>query len=319
MAKSNKAPASADALGDGMILDYISGAPKKETPKEVVRQRIARALFHEYAISVDDMEADFPIAIEGSRKRVEIAIFKPGGEHTQGNVCRVAVCRPEPKNGKKGATKMRDHEQAESDLAELKSFMAAAEQCQYGLWTNGLDFFFLQKKATRFDVKFQPLGDWPMGDETPGTREVASDIRMRRADPEMLRIAFRRCHNFIHGNEGMQKDKAFWQFLYLIFSKMHDEQRNGGDENTLPSLVVAVMTSLSTHRSVPVQTQASCRSLPAMIVTLPILGRLAHEYPLYSLRMLTGMNGSLNFPSAASRCALVSSTSVPSGKSGSKR
>jgi type I restriction enzyme M protein len=44
------------------------------------------------------------------------------------------------------------------------------------------------------------------------------------ADPEMLRTAFRCCHNFIHGNEGMPKDAAFWQFLYLIFCKMHDER-----------------------------------------------------------------------------------------------
>ena len=35
----------------------------------------------------------------------------------------------------------------------------------------------------------------------------------------MLRTAFRRCHNFIHGNEGMPKDAAFWQFLYLISAK----------------------------------------------------------------------------------------------------
>jgi type I restriction enzyme M protein len=39
----------------------------------------------------------------------------------------------------------------------------------------------------------------------------------------MLKITFRRCHNYIHGNEGMPKDAAFWQFLYLIFCKMHDE------------------------------------------------------------------------------------------------
>ena len=53
---------------------------------------------------------------------------------------------------------------------------------------------------------------------------MLSRARARRADPEMLRIAFRRCHNFIHGNEGMPKDAAFWQFLYLIFCKMHDER-----------------------------------------------------------------------------------------------
>ena len=45
----------------------------------------------------------------------------------------------------------------------------------------------------------------------------------------MLLTAFRRCHNYIHGNEGMPKDAAFWQFLYLIFAKMHDERR-GRDE-----------------------------------------------------------------------------------------
>lgn len=34
--------------------------------------------------------------------------------------------------------------------------------------------------------------------------------------------------NFIHGNEGMPKDAAFWQFLYLIFAKMYDERANRG-------------------------------------------------------------------------------------------
>ncbi|MBL8442194.1 MAG: N-6 DNA methylase, partial [Betaproteobacteria bacterium] len=69
------------------------------------------------------------------------------------------------------------------------------------------------------------LGDWPQADESIGSRDVASIAKMRRAEPEMLRTAFRRCHNFIHGNEGMSKDAAFWQFLYLIFCKMYDERQ----------------------------------------------------------------------------------------------
>ena len=64
-------------------------------------------------------------------------------------------------------------------------------------------------------------GRWP--EESVGTKEVISDAHTRVADTEMLKITFRRCHNFIHGNEGMPKDAAFWQFLYLIFCKMHDE------------------------------------------------------------------------------------------------
>jgi len=215
----------ASAIEDGKILDYISGRPVAENDKERVRQRIARALFHEYGISVDDMEPDFKVRVNGSNKKIDIAIFRSGAEHTPANVHRLVVCQKELKLGDKGAYKMRDHEQAEKDLGLLKEAMAACENCTYGLWTNGLEFFFFQVKRTKFDVKFNPIGDWPLAEESIGTRDVVSHAKLRRADPEMLRTAFRRCHNFIHGNEGMPKDAAFWQFLYLIFAKMHDERQ----------------------------------------------------------------------------------------------
>jgi type I restriction enzyme M protein len=105
--------------------------------------------------------------------------------------------------------------------------MTAVPSCHFGLWTNGLDFFFLRKEITRFSLDFESRADWPLAEESQGSRSVVSDARLRRADPEMLRTAFRCCHNFIHGNEGMPKDAAFWQFLYLIFAKMHDEQGEG--------------------------------------------------------------------------------------------
>ena len=204
-----------DVVRDGFVLDFISGHKQiKETPKELVRQRIARALFHEYAISVDDMGADFPVSVGGRRRRVDIAIFGAGEPHEFDNIHRVVVCRPEPKQNKRGAVKMRDYEQAAQDIAEVKPFFEEIDACRYTLWTNGLEFFFLRKKATK----------WPPADESIGDRNVLSLARARRADPEMLRTAFRRCHNFIHGNEGMPKDAAFWQFLYLIFCKMHDER-----------------------------------------------------------------------------------------------
>ncbi|XXT21727.1 N-6 DNA methylase [Sorangium sp. So ce429] len=213
------------AIEDGKILDYITGKPVAENDKEAVRQRIARALFHEYGISVDDMDPDFKVKVDGSNKKIDIAIFAPGSEHTPDNVRRLVVCQKELKIGDKGAYKMRDHEQAAKDLEVLKAAMTACENCKYGLWTNGLEFFFFRVERTRFDVKFKPIGDWPLSDESIGTRDVASHAKLRRADPEMLRTAFRRCHNFIHGNEGMPKDAAFWQFLYLIFAKMYDERQ----------------------------------------------------------------------------------------------
>ncbi|MEW6732131.1 MAG: type I restriction enzyme HsdR N-terminal domain-containing protein [Acidobacteriota bacterium] len=213
------------AIEDGKLLDYITNKSIPDTPKEQVRQRIARALFHEYGISVDDMIPDFKMKIDGRNKKVDIAIFSPGTVDVQENIRRIVICEKEPTMGKKGAYKLRDHAQAEKEVGFLKDAMAEAPNCRYGLWTNGLEFFFFEKIQKRFDPEFKAIGDWPMGDESLGTRDVVSNARMRRADPEMLRTAFRRCHNFIHGNEGMAKDKAFWQFLYLIFAKIYDERQ----------------------------------------------------------------------------------------------
>lgn len=215
------------SLEEGRILDYITGEPVKDTPKEQVRQRIARALFHEYGISVEDMVPDFKMKIDGRRKSIDIAIFEPGEEKTPENLRRVVICDKEPKTGTKGAYKMRNHEQAEKEFGLLYAAMSQeeTEDCRWGLWTNGLDFFFFEKEQTRFDTKFHPRGDWPMADGTLGSRTVASTAQLRRADRDMLLTAFRRAHNYIHGNEGMPKDAAFWQFLYLIFAKLHDERR----------------------------------------------------------------------------------------------
>ena len=170
------------------------------------------------------MEAEFPVLIGGPRRRVDLAIFASGETHAPENIQRVVVCRPELKQSKRGAVKMRDYEQAAKDIAEIEPLFEEIEACKYGLWTNGLELFFVRKKATKFEVNAEPLGDWPPADESIGERGVLSRARARRAEPEMLRTAFRRCHNFIHGNEGMPKDAAFWQFLYLIFCKMHDER-----------------------------------------------------------------------------------------------
>jgi type I restriction enzyme M protein len=216
------------SLKDGMLPDFITGKPVKETPKELVRQELARVLLFEYGISPQDMQPDFPMHIERKRKRVDIAIFESGQEHTVEHLRRAVICRPQPKVSARSVIKLRDHDQAKEDLEELKDVMSAAEGCLWGLWTNGIEQFFLKKIPKRFEVSFEPCGDWPMADESLGTPDVLSKSYLRKASEESLRRAFRRCHNFIHGNEGMPKDAAFWQFLYLIFAKMYDERHNNG-------------------------------------------------------------------------------------------
>ncbi|QEV41828.1 restriction endonuclease subunit M [Streptomyces nodosus] len=224
-------------LGEGQIVDYITNTPVKDTPKERVRQRIARALFHEHGISPGDMAADFPITVstDGARarkKKADIAIFVHGtkpSERSEENLRRVVVCKPEPKRGK-NVVKLREPAQAQKDLQELKDLLGAEDrpQCTDGMWTDGVDFFFLKKIVNKFGATYEDRSDWDVAPESVGSRTVVSHQRLRRAEPEMLKTTFRRCHNYIHGNEGMPKDAAFWQFLYLLFAKMYDERKSRG-------------------------------------------------------------------------------------------
>ncbi|MGW6733608.1 methylation-associated defense system DNA methyltransferase MAD2 [Streptomyces sp. NPDC055013] len=223
------------ALEEGQVVDYITGEAIRETPKEKVRQRIVRALVHEHGIDPHDMARDFSVTVseEGAprkrTKKADIAIFESGAQHTTANLRRVVICKPEPKRGK-NVVKLREPVQAEKDLAELQELMGNEDrpECADGMWTDGVDFFFLKKVIGDFGATFEDRSDWEVAEGTRGSRTVASHQRLRRAEPEMLKTTFRRCHNYIHGNEGMPKDAAFWQFLYLLFAKMYDERVSRG-------------------------------------------------------------------------------------------
>ena len=46
--------------------------------------------------------------------------------------------------------------------------MDAGPACDYGLWTNGLDFFFIRKDQARFETRYEALADWPAAEERMG-------------------------------------------------------------------------------------------------------------------------------------------------------
>ncbi|MBP1615436.1 MAG: methylase, partial [Bacteroidetes bacterium] len=52
----------------------------------------------------------------------------------------------------------------------------------------------------------------------------ADKIKPRKPANDSLIRAFKRCHDYIYGNEGMKKT-AFWELLNLIFCKIYDEKR----------------------------------------------------------------------------------------------
>jgi type I restriction enzyme M protein len=213
-------------VSEGKIIDIITGdKPIKDNPKEQVRQFIAKALHEQYNIDYGDMQADFSVPTEEKKRRViDIAIFHHEQNHTRENLTRAVFCRPTPQIGRN--TRLRDPEEMGKELDDVKSILREIPSCEYGLWTNGLEFFYFTKEIGRFDVDIKPLSAWPLaGESGKGIQVKSARIPMNRAGKEVLSVAFRRCHNFIHGNEGMSKDAAFWQFLYLIFCKLYDEEQ----------------------------------------------------------------------------------------------
>lgn len=234
-AREQQEPTDTDAgqvvhhLDEGYLIDFLTNEPVKDNGKEQVRQRILRVFFHEYQVAPEDMARDFPVKVDldgkTKTKKADIAIFAAGADHTEANLRRVVVCKQEPKRGK-NVVKLRDLDQMKTEQAELEALLGAEDlpERRYGMWTDNVDFFFIEKESSRFGATYHQRADWPLADGTVGSAQVASAQQLRRAEPEMLKITFRRCHNYIHGNEGMQKADAFWQFLYLLFAKMYDER-----------------------------------------------------------------------------------------------
>lgn len=92
-------------LPDGKIQDYIDSKLRNDTPEEYVRQNIERRLVLELSYPAERIEIEYPIKMGSSRKRVDIAIFPEGAEHTQDNVQIIVECKRdsiEPANQKDG-------------------------------------------------------------------------------------------------------------------------------------------------------------------------------------------------------------------------
>ena len=113
-------PGDSSDLDEGKIFDYITGAPLKDSDKEKVRQRIARAIIHEYGIAAEDMEPDFKVKVGGKNRKLDIAVFKPGTEHVPDNMYRAVIVEKEPKVGTKGAYRMRDPDEARKEFDVLQ-------------------------------------------------------------------------------------------------------------------------------------------------------------------------------------------------------
>lgn len=202
----------------GKVLDFIDGTPRNDTPEEYVRQEILKSLVREYGYSKKDIEVEFPIKFGSRRVRVDVVVFPPGlerSDHTQQNAWLLIECK-QPKTNPKGR---------KDGIDQLLSYMATCPNSQRGMWTNGSDMSVFTYRVV--DGKRIPdeVPDIPhFGD--PLDADAPTFSQLRPAASDSLLFAFRRAHDYIAGNQGMQKPEAFWELLKLIFCKIQDERNS---------------------------------------------------------------------------------------------
>jgi type I restriction enzyme M protein len=209
--------------------DYITGARlPRLTEGEKTRQRIGRMLIHQYGIHPADIATDFPIPVMNtatgrtSRRRVSIAVVEQGKPHELDYVRRIVVTEPPPK-ATRAASKIRTVSDAKDQVAEVIALMrGAGPTCTYGLWTDGKDIHFVYRDTSSSEEeRYLPLPAWPRSDTTLNS---VPPCAIQPIDAAVLGFAFRRCLAYIHANEGLPRDFAFWQFLYVLLAKAHDER-----------------------------------------------------------------------------------------------
>ena len=203
----------------GRILDYIDGRTQRnETPEEYVRQEIAKSLVREYGYEKQEISVEVALRLGSRRPRADLVIFDEGNKHDQ-ELARVIVeCKSQ---------KVKSADRKEG-AGQLKSYMAACPNVTYGMWTNGVERLCYRRVDANGEVAFEETPDIPSKGRTDEEVERPRFDQLKAASSDALLFAFRRCHNYIAGNQGLQKPEAFWELLKIIFCKIHDER--GSDE-----------------------------------------------------------------------------------------
>lgn len=224
--RSNAATVSSNPAAiiveQGKVLDYIDErTQRRETPEEYVRQEIAKSLVHEYGYAKADIAVEFTIRMGTRRPRADLVIFQPEMAHKPENALIIVECKDE--KVKPGSKK--------DGVAQLESYLYACPNALYGLWTNGEggDRICYKRIARKDTVSLEAIFDIPRKGQSESDLDRPAFGQLKPATSDALLFAFKRCHNHIAGNQGLNKQQAFWELLKIIFCKIHDEIHNTGE------------------------------------------------------------------------------------------
>ncbi len=201
-------------LPDGKICDFIDQKVRNDTPEEYVRQNIERRLVLELGYLPEQIEVEYPIKQGSKTVRIDLAIFREGVQHEQENVWIIIECKRDsvqPSASKDG-------------IGQLKSYMAACDNSEWGMWTNGRQKSVFRRIKTEEGVVFEEPNDIPSKDGNIDEVDRPTREALKNAVGDNLLFSFKICHDHIYVTDGLQKQPAFFELLKVIFCKIHDER-----------------------------------------------------------------------------------------------
>lgn len=218
-----------ELVPEGKLVCALTGQLVSASAHEELLQSLIEQLHREYGVPIEDMARDvrLPCYSDDSNsgksktrmRAISLVVYESAESHEPGNIIRVAIVA---KPGAKPEQKSLDV------LDEVLGSLSQDRAQVFGLWTNGTDLTFRMRTyhSRTGEPEYVSLTDFPAPSETLEDLESGTRRPLRIATKDSLLQTFKRCHNYLYGNQSMRGDRAFWQLLFLIFCKIHDEQQS---------------------------------------------------------------------------------------------
>lgn len=206
-------------IPEGKICDYIDGKFRNDTPEEYVRQTIEKRLVNEHKYHPKQVRVEYTLQLGSRKPRADIVIFEKECTdptlQTQDKIKIIIECKKEAV----------DARNAKEGVDQLKSYMSACANCEWGMWTNGRQKEVFRKFINeKGEVDFMDYNDIPSADGNLDDINRPKRTSLKNAYDDNLLFVFKTCHNHIHVNDGLQKQPAFFELLKVIFCKIIDER-----------------------------------------------------------------------------------------------
>lgn len=214
-------------LGENEMVCSLTNRVVKATDKEMTLQSMIAMMTEEYGFAPEDMERDYKVKYEdmetGKNKtqKVDLAIFNAGHAHDVEELIRFIIVAKD--------AKVKPTDKKAGVEATTENILCTTD-CEFACWTNGEDLQYVHALEDDFgQVTCEAISDFPAEGQTLEDLEAEGERAVpRKPANESLVKTFKRCHDYIYGNEGMKKT-AFWELLNLIFCKLYDEKRRFSD------------------------------------------------------------------------------------------